>query len=270
MALASPNDDLARVHWRALGEWWREFFGPDYFVMYAGAFTPSRTQEEVDCAEKALGLVRGDLVLDCGCGHGRHVRLLRERGYRAVGVDLSREQIRMTTSGRSGNKFGPPLVRGDVRRLPFSSRFDAVISMYTSFGYFSDEENERHLREMARAVKPGGRLLIDLQNPSWAARHMKPTREVGDEATGVRAVEEFHLDAASRRVISRKRLFSDGGVREYYFALRQYHADEFRGLLRRAGLCLLQMCGDYDFSPLAADSPRAIFAAQTSSNTWTH
>ena len=99
-------------------------------------------------------------MLDVPCGQGRHSHLLAEAGYQVDGVDLSRELL-----GRARARgVGPTLryTRADMRRLParWTSRFDAVVNLFTSFGFFLlPSDDERVVSEWARVLKRGGVLV---------------------------------------------------------------------------------------------------------------
>lgn len=69
-----------------------------------------------------------------------------------------------------------------MRDLPLTGGFDAVVNLFTSFGYFEeDEEQVKVLREIYRMLKPGGKFVIDYLNPAYVIRHLVPhsTREDG-------------------------------------------------------------------------------------------
>jgi SAM-dependent methyltransferase len=100
--------------------------------------------KQVAFVVKALGLQRGTRVLDVPCGFGRHARLLARRGMVVVGVDLSSAMI--AEARRSGPQPGLSFVRADMRRLTYQGEFDAVLNLYTSFGYFSPHANLDVLR----------------------------------------------------------------------------------------------------------------------------
>jgi SAM-dependent methyltransferase len=76
-----------------------------------------------------------------------------------VGVDFSPAMLTEARRGGTGPRL--EFVQGDMRRLDYEREFDAVVNLYTSFGYFSPRENLDVLRGMARALRPGGRILID-------------------------------------------------------------------------------------------------------------
>jgi SAM-dependent methyltransferase len=154
-------------------EWFRDFFDASYVAQLREEKPPAQSRREVDFVLKALALARGARILDVPCGYGRHASALARRGFRVVGVDLSRAMI---AEARRRFAEGPRLVflQRDMRRLRFRAEFDAVVNLYTSFGYFTPAENRAALRRLARALRPGGRLLIDHRDPEYDA--MLPSR----------------------------------------------------------------------------------------------
>jgi SAM-dependent methyltransferase len=145
------------------------FFDTDYVATLRDQKPLRQTRAEVDFLVRSLGLREGGRILDIPCGYGRHASELARRGFPVVGVDLSRAMI---AEARRRWTEGPRLrfLRQDMRRIVFRNEFDAVVNLYTSFGYFAPRENEAVLRRMAGALRPGGRILIDHRDPGYDAR----------------------------------------------------------------------------------------------------
>ena len=112
-------------------------------------------EQQVDLIERALRLEPGSRILDVPCGTGRVGRRLADKGYDIVGVDITERFL------EEARAAGLRVERVDMRELPFEEEFDAAICMWGSFGYFDDEGNLAQARAAARALKPGGRYLID-------------------------------------------------------------------------------------------------------------
>ncbi len=144
-------------------EWFRSFFDAEYLALLKDQWTARATRAQVDFLVKALQLRPPARVLDVACGYGRHAFELARRGYEVVGVDLSAPMLREARRLGRGRK-NPRFLRGDMRALDFRGEFDAAYSMFTSFGYFSHAQNVGALRQIVRAVRPGGRVLLDVRN----------------------------------------------------------------------------------------------------------
>jgi len=142
-------------------DWYANWFGPDYIRLYPHRDTAEAERQVEFLLQVMNDLSPGDRVLDLCCGAGRHTRLLAERGFRVVGVDLSAALL--ARANEDGRRFH--LARGDMRRLPFGPAFGLVTNFFTSFGYFStDTENQRILEAIGSVLEPGGRFLIDYLN----------------------------------------------------------------------------------------------------------
>lgn len=155
---------------RTLRGWTKRFFRGNVFHP-GDAVHVAAAGHETAFAARALGLRRGQSVLDLCCGTGRHSFEFARRGYRVFGVDATREYLDeaiQRARGMEGMRFAV----GDMRRLPFRGEFDAVVNLWTSFGYFLKESDDlRTLRGVARALKPGGRFLIDIIDADWLMKH---------------------------------------------------------------------------------------------------
>jgi SAM-dependent methyltransferase len=109
---------------------------------------------------EVLGLPVGSRILDVPCGQGRHAHLLAEAGYAVDGLDYSEHLLEIARKRGTGSTL--KYTRGDMRRLPvrWRGKFDAVVNLFTSFGFFTDPSDDvKVIAEFARVLKPGGVLL---------------------------------------------------------------------------------------------------------------
>jgi ubiquinone/menaquinone biosynthesis C-methylase UbiE len=118
-----------------------------------------------------IGPVEGRRILDLGCGDGLLTSTLEERGARAIGVDVDRAMLQ-AASARSarGQGHSPRFVEGRIEQLPFPDGSFDVVVIVTVLCQVADRAGA--VREAARVLRPGGRLVIgDLGRWSaWAAR----------------------------------------------------------------------------------------------------
>lgn len=139
------------------------------------------TEQEVAFLVDALDLKTGTRVLDVGCGPGRHAHALAERGIEVVGVDISQRFVDLATVNAPA---GAMFQRADARALPFDAEFDVVMSLCQgAFGLVGDEDGDV-LNGMARAVKPGGRVVFSAFSAYFLVRFLED-HDAFDAATGV-------------------------------------------------------------------------------------
>ncbi|MFH5182183.1 class I SAM-dependent methyltransferase [Paenibacillus sp. TAB 01] len=239
-----------------MSAWYEKSFGDDYLLVYKhrdlqGAY------EEVKRMIEWLRLPEGSEVLDLCCGMGRHSMALYDFGYKVTGVDLS--GVLLAEAHKLDKAGHVRWLQGDMREVPLTETFDAVVNLFTSFGYFdADEENERVLREIQRLLKPGqGKFIIDYMNPEYVKAHLVP---YSSRSEGSCTIEEKRRieDGCVRKTIVIQEPESD--ARTYSEQVKLYGKEEFVRMLERAGLEVTQVYGDYHASEYdPAESKRMIF-----------
>jgi SAM-dependent methyltransferase len=155
-----PRAGLLLSPARRTDEWWESYFDAHYLLEYEPIFDLARDRREVARLIEILALPAGSRLLDVPCGQGRHAHLLAETGFRVDGLDYSAHLIARAKERGTG----PTLryTRGDMRRLPaaWTARFDAVLNLFTSFGFFdAPRDDARVIAEFARVLKPDGTLV---------------------------------------------------------------------------------------------------------------
>jgi SAM-dependent methyltransferase len=209
-----------------------EVFDEDYLYFYETFLTDDRSEQEAELVWELLGLSSGAEVLDLACGHGRIANRLAERGARVTGFDATPLFLERARADAAVRGVGVEYVEGDMRELPWEERFDAVLSWFTSFGYFDDDDNRRVLREAHKALKPGGTLLID-NNNLLAFRRPRGVEVI--ERDGDFLIDTFALDLHTSRSRTERVIIRDGRTRRFEFELRLFTASELADWLRAAG-----------------------------------
>lgn len=239
--------------------WFRDWFGSEYLALYPHR-DGAEARRAVEMLEKATGCGPGTRVLDLACGAGRHLAELRRIGCRATGLDLS---FRLLEAARVRAE-GAPLVRGDMRSLPFrADAFDVVASYFTSFGYFDDEAGDlRVLAEVRRVLAPGGAFLLDFMNAGAVVENLR--REDRRTVSGVAVVQERRLVEGGRVVEKRIRIGARPGAPERSFVerVRLYGPEELAAMMDTVGLASESVFGGYDRSSFGPRSSRCIVLAR--------
>lgn len=236
-----------------------EVFDEDYLYFYADLLGDEASDAQVETIWRLLELEPGMDVLDLACGHGRIANRLAARGARVTGLDATALFLELARRDAAEREVDVEYVEGDMRALPWESRFDRVISWFTSFGYFGDDDNRSVLRRAQRALRPGGRLLLENNNlaellPRWQAA-------VVVERDGDFSIDRSRFDPTTGRATTERVLVRGGRTRRFSFSVRTFIAVELRDWLIDAGFVDVDFY-DGEGEPLTARGRRMITVAR--------
>lgn len=243
--------------------WYRGDFFRDYTEYAETVHGEERTRAEVEFALEALALPAGARILDLGCGHGRHSLELARRGFRVTGLDLQATAIEKARAAATAEGLEVEFVVGDMREPPGEAEFDAVLCLCTAFGCLErPEEDEKVVRAVARALRPGGAFLLETNNLPWLLRHFA-NRNWDELDDGSMRLFENAYDAPTGRLESRWiRLMPDGERREFRLSFRIYLPAEIGAMCERAGLAIERLGGSLDGEDWGIDSRRMVVLAR--------
>jgi SAM-dependent methyltransferase len=209
---------------------------------------------------RLLDLAPGMSLLDLACGHGDLANRLAARGCRVTGLDSSAAFLDRARADAAAAGVTAEYVAGDMRELPWTGRFDRVTNWSTAFGYFDDATNRAVLAGIARALRPGGRLAMDLDNLTAFLAWYRPSRVVAARADGDMLVDRYRLDALTGRFEAERTIVRGGRTRRVTFVKRLFGFPELRDWLLAAGFTAVRGYGE-DGRPLTADHRRMIVVA---------
>lgn len=242
--------------------WFETWFNtPLYEKVYA-----NRDENEAallaDFIESIIPAVQYPELLDLACGRGRHSLNMARRGYRVTGVDLAPQAIQTAREkAASEGLTSVTFCTGDMRE-PLGGPYNAILNLFTSFGYFEeDRENIRVLENVAALLKPGGVFIQDYLNPVFVENSLTAF----EERTAGKITYQIERKI-ERGMVFKKILFPgapDRGPAEFSERVKLYDSDWFRGHLQACGLTLSAVYGDYQGSPYnPLKSPRQLMVSQ--------
>ena len=141
--------------------------------LYPFMFSERRFNVAEDEAKGILALSKLEKgnVLDLACGPGRHAIALARDGFRVTGVDLSPFLLEKAASLAQEQNVDVEWVQADMRHFLRPEAFDLAISIFTSFGYFDDKQDDLAvLRNIRRSLRVGGILVMELMGKEILAR----------------------------------------------------------------------------------------------------
>lgn len=241
----------------------RPWFETIFDERYPELFAPleGNAEEEVEEIVRLLALAPGAAVEDLGCGRGRHAIPLARRGYAVTGVDLSDKMLRLARTRSEKDGVRVEWVRDDMRMFCRPGAFDACLSLFTSFGFFSDRENQKVLDNIGRSLKAGGRLLLDLRNAGKGLARLADLDETREIASGTLRMS-MRYDHGSRRARAEHVLTRRDGIRiSSAFDVRIYSEEELSGMIRVAGMQVKDVYGSLSGAPFDDASTRMVIVA---------
>lgn len=244
--------------------WYEDFFKDDYVRTYKHRLTEAQTTSEIDFVEKILELKPGQRVLDLCCGYGRHLLGLARRGFDVVGQDLNMEFLAQAKAEAHREGLNVEVVNSDMRNIPFRANFDAVINMFTSFGYLESEEDDLQvLREISKSLKPGGCVLMDMLNREWVVSNHIQNEWYEDEQR-LLYLEHREIDLiTSRNHITFTLVFPDGSKKPSSgHHVRLYTLTEVIKMFWQVGLAFEAVYGGFREEPYSVGSRRMIVIAR--------
>jgi SAM-dependent methyltransferase len=248
-------DKTKKQSWYEQDEFW-ETFAPALFssdrMLSAG--------QEVEQIVSLLKLQPGVSICDLCCGIGRHSLELGRLGYCVTGVDRTGVYIEQAKKKADEQELNIRFVQEDMRSFCEPNAFDAVINMFTSFGYFEDAPDDKQVLENVYiSLKDGGKFLIDIMGKEVLARIFQEKR--WREEDDVIILEEAKLTEDWSSVDSRWIIIRDGRRDECRFSLRLYSAAELCELLKSCGFGQVEVYRDLSGSPYDQTAKRLVVAA---------
>ena len=220
-----------------------------WFEFFHVGIDDARTNREAEFVCACTPLPDFRKILDVCCGMGRHARALACRGYSVTGID--RDEDAIAKARELGG--GPTYIVADIcEYAPEAEAFDAVVVMGQSFGHFNTGTNRNELERLAKGVREGGRVILDLWNPEFFAVHQ-----------GERDLKTTRGIVRENKRVERDRLFvrldyPDGNVEQFEWQL--FTPEQMKRLARSADLDLLVAWTDFDKSELPSpEHPRIEF-----------
>lgn len=234
-------------------------FDGGYRAAASAYLTAERNTRDTDTIVALLGLGPGAEVLDLGCGDGRISCELADRGVRVVGLDRDECALEEARQRAHDRGVAVTFAGGDMRQLPWRQRFDAVVSWYSSIGYFDDSTERAILAGVRRALRPGGRFLLEHVNRDRALRGFQ-RYDVADHG-GVLMIDDNRFDPVTGRTVKRRTYYRGGEApRACEYTIRLFTVPELREWLYDAGFARVAAFGAAG-EPFTLDSPRLIVVA---------
>jgi SAM-dependent methyltransferase len=240
-------------------DWTQKFFDRTWLEHGFDLVSKEETKQEAEFIFQALNLKRNEELLDIGCGIGRHSVALANKGLRVTGLDFNADYIKRAKSLALATRIRPTFVEGDMRKLPYVNKFDAAVCFWSSFGFFDDDVNFAILKNIHKALKNGGRFLLDVTNRDFLIRYYQ---QKSWTKTGRGYVLEKRLiNVETSRIATTWHFIGGGSPVRKKSDIRLYSLHELESILARAGFKANARYGDINRARPNLNTPRLIICS---------
>ena len=239
-------------------DWYRHWFETDYYYLLYRNRDQAEASAFIELITSRISLPPGAHVLDLACGRGRHSEVLAKLGYCVTGADLSLSSITKAKHKESDNlRF----VVHDMRE-PLDVQFRAILNLFTSFGYFEDEnDNLRVLKAVYQSLYNGGTFVLDYLNFDYTVQHLVPAeiRTIDGISFNITRKIEGNRVVKTIAVHDRQKKFT----KIYTEKVSGFSLLQFQELFEKAGLKIKDVFGNYQLGPFnSRSSERLILIAE--------
>ena len=240
----------------------KEWFDDDSFwrELYPFMFPEKRVADADEQVAKALALTKppGKSVLDLCCGPGRCSIALAKKGFRVTGVDKTTYLLNKARAKAKAARVNIEWVREDMRDFVRPVSFALVLSMFTSFGYFDDRQDDMTvLQNMFTSLQPGGACLIEVLGKERLAKILQPTISTVLPG-GTLMVERHEIFDDWTRVRNEWLLIRGGRAKSFNFHHTIYSGQELRDRMERVGFVAVKLHGNLDGDAYGPNAERLV------------
>jgi len=243
-------------------KWWKAAFSKTYFAAFDDIYSEQRGKKEAEFLIQNLRLKKGTQVLDLACGQGRHSLPLAQHGVCVTGVDASSSLLRVAKKRAQTKKIDVSFKKGDIRTYCEVEKYNIVLVLGNSFGYFNDKDNEQVLSNISASLKTGGWLVLDLSNTLGMLRQKITGEWIQEIPNGKLITRTLNFNPETSQatmqwcVIQNKIKTLFGGM------LRFYSPSEIKHLLAERNLIIKKIYGSFSNEPFSIKTKRCLVMAR--------
>lgn len=243
-----------------MADWFQDWFASDYYLSVYSHRNDADAEKFLNNILEFIPLRENAKVLDAACGSGRHSILMAKKKYSVTAFDLSKPLLKIAIDKAKTLNLDIKFFNGDLRFIDLKDKFDLILNLFTSFGYFdNDKENFAFIESSYKMLEDKGYFVLDYFNEAFIRRNLVSESEKSID--GLRIVEKREIK--NNRVVKSITIEQNGTANNYEESVQLYSFDEIKEHFNRIGFKMVKVFGKYDCSEfLPYDSERLIIIFQ--------
>lgn len=223
-------------------EWFESWFDTPYYHLLYNNRDYTEAENFITKLTQELQLPQSSKIIDLACGKGRHSVFLNKLGYEVLGLDLSQQSIEFDKQFENENLT---FKVHDIRNPIESEPIDAVFNLFTSFGYFDNETDDRNVfKSVYNALNPNGFFVLDYLNEEYVRKNIVPENTVQREGI------DFHISKKieGRHIIKDIRFEINGEPKHFFEKVKLHTLEEIENYASECGFERIKIWGDYQLN----------------------
>lgn len=240
--------------------WYKDWFNSENYLKVYKHRDNSEAERLVGLIEKNVNLKPQASVLDMACGAGRHAIAFAKKGFKITAVDLSQRLLAEAKKNAISAGVDINFVLSDILEYETNQLFDLAVNLFTSIGYFEDdEENYAVIKKADSLIKEGEFFVLDYFNRNFLLKNLVPTSIILEN--GLKITQNRSI--SGNRVVKKIIIEKDGSIEEFYESVRLYSYEEIISFMNHAGFNIIKEIGDFYGNAFEKEtSPRLILFAK--------
>ncbi|KQS91538.1 class I SAM-dependent methyltransferase [Chryseobacterium sp. Leaf394] len=234
-------------------EWFESWFDtPYYHILYSNR-DYTEAENFITQLTAELQLPKNSEIIDLACGKGRHSVFLNKLGYRVLGLDLSKKSIAHNRQFENENlQFAVHDMRDKVNHQPV----DAVFNLFTSFGYFDSEDDDRKVfKSVSDVLKTDGYFVLDYLNENYVRNKMVSEAEIHRGGIDFKILKKIE----NQHIVKEIKFTADGQDFNFFEKVKLHTPDSIQKYAEDNSFERVKIWGDYQLNDFDAEvSPRCI------------
>ncbi len=243
-----------------MAEWFEDWFNTEEYLYVYSHRNEEDAKNFFDLITKNILIEKSSKVLDLACGAGRHSILFAKNGFDVTAVDISENLLNVASLTAKELGLNINFIKSDLRKLHLTQKFHLIINLFTSFGYFeNDDENGEVIKIVSQHLVDNGYFILDFFNITYLKNNLIPISYDKIKEGIIKQERVIKEDRIVKKIIITRK----GIEKSYYESVRAYTKEELLSIFDNHGLKVKCICGDYlgnDFEE--ESSPRIIIIAQ--------
>ncbi|MGA7837307.1 MAG: class I SAM-dependent methyltransferase [Ignavibacteriaceae bacterium] len=224
-------------------EWFEDWFNTEEYLNVYRHRNEAEAKQLVDLLLKFISIPQEGNVLDLACGAGRHALLFAQKGYQVTAVDLSDKLLQVAKKTAEENKINIDFIKSDIRYFSTDKKFDLILNLFTSFGYFENDEENFKLFDIAYSqLEKDGYFVLDYFNSNFVKENL--VEESVDELNNLKLIQKRHIE--NKRVIKDIIIRKNGSEQSFCESVRMYNKNELVSAIENAGLKIKHILGGFE------------------------